>query len=105
MVAGPSITTSKRAAVTMEQLAISLGGGVGRPVIDRTGLNGMFDAELTYVTDNPAGSFPPPSKLQPPPDGVSFRDAIKQQLGLDLRSERGPVEFLVIDSIERPTPN
>jgi uncharacterized protein (TIGR03435 family) len=36
---------------------------------------------------------------------VSLRDAIRQQLGLDLRSERGPVEFLVIDSIERPTPN
>jgi uncharacterized protein (TIGR03435 family) len=106
MVAGPSITTSARAAWTMEQLAISLGGGVGRPVVDRTGLNGTFDAELTYVTENPASpSFPVPSSPQPPPDGVSLRDAIRQQLGLDLRAERGPVEFLVIDSIERPTPN
>lgn len=106
MVAGPAITTSKRAAVTMEQIAASLGDGVGRPVIDRTGLTGTFDAELTYVTENPPGPFfPPPSRPQPPPDGVSLRDAIRQQLGLDLRSERGPVEFLVIDSIERPTAN
>ena len=106
MVAGPSITTSARAAVTMEQLAIGLGGGVGRPVVDRTGLNGTFDAELTYLTENPVSpSFPQPSSTQRPPDGVSLRDAIRQQLGLDLRSERGPVEFLVIDSIERPTPN
>jgi uncharacterized protein (TIGR03435 family) len=106
MVAGPSITTSARSAVTMDQLAISLGGAVGRPVVDQTGLNGTFDAELTYVTENPASpSFPVPSSPQPPPDGVSLRDAIRQQLGLDLRSERGPVEFLVIDSIERPTPN
>ena len=106
MVAGPSITTSARAAVTMEQLAIGLGGGVGRPVVDRTGLNATFDAELTYVTENPAGPFfPQPSSTQRPPDGVSLRDAIRQQLGLDLRSERGPVEFLVIDAIERPTLN
>ena len=106
MVAGPSITTSARAAVTMEQLAIGLGGGVGRPVVDRTGLNGTFDAELTYLTENPVSpSFPQPSSTQRPPDGVSLRDAIRQQLGLDLRSERGPVEFLVIDAIERPTLN
>lgn len=104
MVAGPSITSSKRAAWTMEQMATGLGPGVGRPVIDRTGLSGTFDAELTYVTENPP-SFPQPSKPQPPPDGVSLRDAIRQQLGLDLRSERGPVEFLVIDSIARPTAN
>ena len=104
LVAGPSITISRRAAWTMEQMALGLGGGVGRPVIDRTGLSGTFDAELTYVTENPP-SFPQPTKPQPPPDGVWLRDAIRQQLGLDLRSERGPVEFLVIDSIERPTPN
>jgi uncharacterized protein (TIGR03435 family) len=106
MVAGPAITSSKRATVTMEQIAISLGVELGRPVIDRTGLSGTFDAELTYVTENPPGPFfPQPSSPQPPPDGVSLRDAIRQQLGLDLRSERGPVEFLVIDSIERPTAN
>ena len=104
LVAGPSITISKRAAWTMEQMALGLGGGLGRPVIDRTGLTGTFDAELTYVTENPP-SFPQPTKPQPPPDGVWLRDAIRQQLGLDLRSERGPVEFLVIDSIERPTAN
>jgi len=58
------------------------------------------------VTENPAGPFfPQPSSTQRPPDGVSLRDAIRQQLGLDLRSERGPVEFLVIDAIERPTLN
>ena len=38
-------------------------------------------------------------------DGVSYSDAIKQQLRLNLRSQRGPVEFLVIDAIERPTPD
>src|SRR5688572_13187636 len=104
MVAGPSMTTSKRAAWTMERMATGLGGGVGRPVIDRTGLTGTFDVELTYVRElAPAPLLGSPSAQ--PPDGVSLRDAIKQQLGLDLRSERGSVEYLVIDSIARPTPN
>ena len=106
MVAGPAMTSSKHAAWTMGQLAVSLGAGVGRPVIDQTGLSGMFDAELTYVTENPPSEFfRPPTTPQPTPDGVSLRDAVRQQLGLDLRSERGPVEFLVVDSIQRPTAN
>jgi uncharacterized protein (TIGR03435 family) len=106
MVSGPSIVTSTRAAWTMEQLARSLDGDVGRPVIDRTGLAGTFDIELRYVRELPPGPFfaPQPQSAQPP-DGVSLRDALKQQTGLDLRSERGPVELLVIDSIERPTPD
>jgi len=73
-------------------------------VFDRTGLTGTFDVELKYIHDMPPSQFlGPPSKE--PPLGVSLRDAIKQQLGLDLRSERGPVEFLVIDSIQRPDSN
>jgi uncharacterized protein (TIGR03435 family) len=106
LVSGPSIVTSTRAAWTMEQLARSLDGDVGRPVIDRTGLAGTFDIELRYVRELPPGPFfaPQPQSAQPP-DGVSLRDALKQQTGLDLRSERGPVELLVIDSIERPTPD
>lgn len=106
MVAGPVIITSTRAAWTMEQLAQSLDGDVGRPVIDRTGLTGTFDLELRYVTELPPRPFfAPPSRSAPPPDGVSLRDALREQLGLNLRSERGPVGLLVIDSIQRPTPD
>jgi uncharacterized protein (TIGR03435 family) len=92
------------AALTMAQLATAFEGGVGRPVVDRTGFSGTFDAELTYVRDTPL-SVAAPTGNNPLLDGVSFSDAIKQQLGLDLRSERGPVEFLVIDVVERPTPD
>jgi uncharacterized protein (TIGR03435 family) len=106
MVSGPSIMTSTRAAWTMTQVAVSLDGDIGRPVIDRTGLTGTFDLELRYVTEIAAGPFfAPPPRPALPPDGVSLRDAITQQLGLDLRSERGSVELLVIDSIDRATPD
>lgn len=92
------------AAVTMAQLAAAFEGGVGRPVVDRTGFTGTFDAELTYVRDTPL-SVTAPTGNDPLLDGVSYSDAIRQQLGLDLRSERDPVEILVIDAIERPAPN
>ena len=103
-VIGGTGVTDRFAAVTMADLATALEAGVGRPVIDRTGFTGTFDAELTFVRDAPP-SVPAPTATGPLLDGVSYRDAIKQQLGLELRSERGPVEVLVIDAIERPTPD
>ena len=103
LVSGPVLTTSRYAAFTMEKLAEGF-SSVGRPVFDRTGLAGTFDVELEYIRDIPPGRYIGAPR-QEPPLGVSLRDAIKQQLGLDLRSERGPVEFFVIDSIERPDPN
>ena len=90
----------------MERLAQTLSGGAGRPVFDRTGLTGTFDVELKYIYDQPPSPFFSEQRAgAPAPNGVSLRDAIKQQLGLDLRSERGPVAFFVIDSIERPAEN
>ena len=65
MVAGPSMTTSKRAAWTMERMATGLGGGVGRPVIDRTGLTGTFDVELTYVRELAPAPFLGSPSAQP----------------------------------------
>jgi uncharacterized protein (TIGR03435 family) len=64
---------------------------------------GGKSAELTFVRDTPPSVAVPTNS--PLLDGVSYRDAIKQRLGLDLRSERGPVEILVIDTVERPTPD
>jgi uncharacterized protein (TIGR03435 family) len=103
-VAGPTLVRSRFAAITMERLAATLGAGsVGRPVIDKTGLTGMFDVELDYLTES-AGAPGAPTVTEPP-EGVSLRDALKQQLGLELRPDRGPVEYLAIDSIARPTPD
>ena len=90
----------------MDRFATGLSGGLGRPVFDRTGLAGFFDIELNYIVERPPGpAFSPRPEGAPAPNGVSLRDAITQQLGLDLRSERGPVEFFVIDSIKRPASN
>ena len=78
-----------------------------RVVIDRTGLEGNFDIDLTFTPDRmPQG--PPPAGVQIPsfdPNGPSLFTAVQEQLGLKLESERAPIEVLVIDHVERPTPD
>jgi uncharacterized protein (TIGR03435 family) len=102
MVSGPTIVRNSFAALPVERLASMLSAGtLGRPVIDRTGLTGTFDVELEYITE--ATGAPGAPVVTERPNGVSLRDALKEQLGLDLRPDRGSIEFLVIDSIARPT--
>jgi uncharacterized protein (TIGR03435 family) len=97
--------------MTMAGLGGLLRGRVGRPVLDRTELEGAFDLELEWTTDGGLVPF-----LPGPPDtggasdvvavdGISLFTALQDQLGLRLDATRGPVEVLVIDRIEPPTPD
>ena len=104
LVSGPVLRIVRYSAITMDRFANGLDGSVGRPVVNRTGLAGTFDIELQYIAEMPAGpgvSAP----TSPAPDGVSFRDALKEQLGFELRPERVQVEMLVIDAVDRPAPD
>jgi uncharacterized protein (TIGR03435 family) len=82
---------------TMTQLANVLSRAADRPVADRTGLSGEFDVELRWTS-----ALEPTSATD---NAESLFTALGQQLGLKLESTRGPVEVLVIDSVERPTPD
>jgi uncharacterized protein (TIGR03435 family) len=84
----------------------------GRRVVDRTGLTGGFDLALYF--DNkpvpgvgPAGGLPTAAQAAEPAaaDAVSIFTAVEEQLGLKLEPQTGPAEVLVIDHVERPTPN
>ena len=81
---GVTAGTITGAARTMADIATSLSRYAGRRVFDRSGLVGRFDFELTWSED------------------VSIFTAMAEQLGLKLESQRGPVEVVVIDSVERP---
>jgi uncharacterized protein (TIGR03435 family) len=92
----------------MSQLAQLLSTWVTRTVVDRTGLTGTFDLELSWTPEQlpqGRGDPPPGAPLLPPidPNGPSIFTAVQEQLGLKLDSQRGPVEVLVIDSVEPPT--
>jgi bla regulator protein blaR1 len=81
----------------------------GRMVVDRTGLTGGYDYELQFSDREipgagTGGGFPVP--IAPDnPDAPSLFTALEEQLGLKLEAQTGPVEVLVIDHVERPTPN
>ena len=96
--------TGKMTAVGQQLggLAAMLGNfGLGRQVIDRTGLTGRYDFELQWSSETlRAGATSDAAAAAP---GVFT--ALQEQLGLKLESQRGPVEFVIIDSIDRPTPD
>jgi len=68
---------------------------LGRPVVDRTGLAGEWDFELTFVQD----------AALPGSDLPDLFTSLREQLGLSLESQRGPVERLIIERAERPSAN
>ena len=93
---------------TLAQFIPMLSDLARRPVVDKTGLTGMYDFALTFAAETagspiPLGlgaSGPPPVS---DPDAPGFFTAVEEQLGLTLEPARGPVEVVVIDRLERPT--
>lgn len=84
---------------TMEQIANSLSQQLRRAVVDRTGLDGSFDADLGFAAIPPPGVTDAP----PPSDAPSIFTAVQEQLGLKLDPMRAPVDVLVIDGVGHPT--
>jgi uncharacterized protein (TIGR03435 family) len=76
----------------------------GRPVIDKTGLTGFYDFTLAFLPDLPPGfdqkELPPGMAERP-----DLFTALKEQLGLRLEAQKGPVNYYVIDSVEKPAEN
>lgn len=88
-----------------------LSNQLGRNVVDRTGLTGGFDYTLEWLPDSGRGGAPftppPGAPPLPPinPDAPSLPTALQEQLGLKVESTKGPVEVLVIESVQQPTDN
>ena len=90
---------------TMEQLATRLADRVERPVVDKTGLSGRFEFNLAFTPERMPDGTPPPGVPAIDPNGPGIFTAIQEQLGLKLQPSRVVRDTLIIDHVERPTPN
>jgi uncharacterized protein (TIGR03435 family) len=72
----------------------------GRLVVDETGLTGKYSFKLTWVPEDRHAAVDDPGA-----GGPSLFTAIQEQLGLKLETQKAPVDCLVIDHIEQPSPN
>jgi uncharacterized protein (TIGR03435 family) len=91
----------RRSATTIDDLAAAFPNAVGRPVVNRTGLEGRYDVEYSYAPQ-PAD---PGVTSAFRPDTPGLLAAVEEQLGLKLEAERTEVPVLVIDAVERPSEN
>jgi uncharacterized protein (TIGR03435 family) len=90
---GGPIGRIKADAISMDILTQLLANATDRIVVDRTGLQGGFAIDLEWSPDQTASDKP------------SIFTATQEQLGLKLESTRGPVDVIVIDHVEKPTPD
>ncbi|HZT71452.1 MAG TPA: TIGR03435 family protein [Terriglobia bacterium] len=80
-------------AIPISRLIAPMQGRDGRIVFDRTGMTGVYDIAPTTIDVGPSAP------------GVSVWPEIMQALGFRIESARGPVEFLRIDRLDRPSEN
>jgi uncharacterized protein (TIGR03435 family) len=91
----------------MDFFAWRLSMMLDRTVLDRTGLKGGYDFDLSWTPELPPG-FPEGGLLNGQPvdtPGPTIFAALEKQLGLKLEPQRGRVEILVIDHAEKPVEN
>lgn len=101
-------------AMAMERLATQLSSMTGgRRVIDKTGLTRLYDIEISYGFDaqmmpglirpSTAGAAGPAPVAEPA--GPTIFTAIQEQLGLKLEADKAPLEYFIVDGVEKPSEN
>ena len=88
--------------ISIRDFANSLTNFARRRVVDGTGLTGRYDIDLRFAVEGL-----PPGAPQPPADdnAPTLLTAIEEQLGLKLEAGRAPVQILIVDRVDTPTPN
>ena len=93
-------------AVPIATLIGMLQGQFDRAILNKTGLNGLFDIRLEFARES---TTPAPIQqnagIPTLSTGATVYAAIEEQLGLKLRAVKAALPVLVVDSLEKPTPN
>lgn len=93
--------------LTIQEIAdqiTDIGNDISRQVVDKTSLIGKYDFVIGW-TPQFNGTVHPTTSFQPDPSGPTFQEALKAQLGMRLVPQKAPVEVLIIDHVEEPSPN
>ena len=77
----------------------------GRPVIDQTGLGGKYDFSLRWTHESRQIGLRAPGSNGQVDEGASILENLNEQFGMKLKPTRCAVRVLVIDHVEKPTPN
>lgn len=85
--------------MTMEGLAARIGGQMSKPVTNATGLEGEYEIGLYWAPDGLSSNKPDAG--DPVETGPSLTQALQEQLGLRLEQKKGPVDFLVVDHVDK----
>jgi uncharacterized protein (TIGR03435 family) len=89
--------------LTMAQLADIVSRDLDRPLLDKTGLTGKFDVDLTWRPDRTSGPTP---SFSDDLDHRTVFSELRDKLGLTVTSGKAPVDTIVVDHVERtPTDN
>lgn len=106
MLSSNGASTLMLGGMELSALVSRISSELAAPVIDRTGLSGLFDITLEYMSQRQFGSRRPgldPNSTEPLPAPIPA--AIQPQLGLKLDKDTGPLPIVVIDAAERPMPD
>jgi uncharacterized protein (TIGR03435 family) len=93
--------------VTLAFMADSLSGftNADRPIIDKTGIDDRVDFTLEWAVERRGPPQPGAEAQLSLPSGPTFEQALREQLGLKLESQKGSVDVIVVDHIDHPSPN
>ena len=99
-----AITLSARnvSMATLSELLTTFGIGL---VVDKTNIQGTYDFSLRYAAESALPRKDQPSPTVQDTDAPSIFTALREQLGLQLSSQKVSAEYLVIDSAEKPSSN
>jgi len=77
-----------------------------KPVVDQTAIAGKYDCNVTFTPEDwQFNGHPPKVKASDVTEAPNLFDAIQQQLGLKLTAQKTAVDVIVIDHVEKPSPN
>jgi bla regulator protein blaR1 len=89
-------------AVPLSSLITVLSNQIGRTIVDKSNVKpGLYDINLQWAPNRPPAEGAPADD----PEGLPIFTSVQDQLGLRLVSSKGPVEVLVIDVVQKPSPN